>query len=145
MKRALPVLALLISVATGIFLYWPRYRPITFYVDGVHGDDSSACDGPGAQACKTIQGAISKAPKLLERPVVINAARGEYQGFNISGFTAVDGGSLLIQGSEPALNLDSGLVRIPDFDEGGLKSTGNWSSAPCTKTVWDGGVRLECP
>lgn len=59
---------------------------LTLYVDPL-GNDANAGMSPGASACLTIRGALSKVPKRIRHAVTVSIAAGTYEGFAVQGFT----------------------------------------------------------
>lgn len=71
---------------------------VTMYVR-VDGNDTNTClVDTAAGACLTVQGAVNKVPKNLNSAVTVNVGAGTFSGFSIVGFTALDSGSLTVQG-----------------------------------------------
>lgn len=63
--------------------------PMTLVLNGTLGNDSSSCTGTGANACKTIAGAVKKIPgKRILFPVTItDEIGGNYSGFHLESYT----------------------------------------------------------
>lgn len=64
------------------------FSATTLFVDST-GNDSNACTSSGTAACLTINGALSKLPKIIQNNVTINVAAGTYAGFTVSNFIGV--------------------------------------------------------
>jgi hypothetical protein len=59
---------------------------LNLYVD-LAGNDANDCTGPGASACRTIQGAVDKVPKRIRHNVTITVGVGHFVGAVIEGFS----------------------------------------------------------
>lgn len=110
------------TVSRGDLLKQRQYRTpgtggFTYFVDPT-GNDGNGCTSVSTP-CLTIQGAVNKAPNVLQDSVTVNVAAGSYAGFWLSGFQSKNGlqsnnGGLLISGalanSSPATGTATGTA-----------------------------------
>src|ERR1700682_2658361 len=88
---------------------------VNLFVDGALGADTNSCTASGATACLTIQAAINKVPKRMQKTVTITVAAGDYAGAYIYNFlqegnaTAANGAVFQIIGTMTAATLASGI------------------------------------
>jgi hypothetical protein len=61
------------------------FADVSLFVDPT-GSDTNACTASGTAACLTVNGALSKLPKIIQHNVTINVAAGTYAGFTVSNF-----------------------------------------------------------
>ena len=103
---------------------------LDLYVD-LAVNDSSDCTGPGASACRTIQGAVDKVPKRIRHNVTITVGIGHFAGAVIEGFS-VESSHRPGSGAGAGLDIRGTMVNLKDEEVAPGPVTG-------TATNCDGG------